>query len=85
MLKKQNFRGAILVAIFSFVLVSAWAAPKTYTFTVTLQSIPENAKVYYNDKLISTTTPATVTLNLTKKEVDKGLVLSSSKTDTPTE
>lgn len=83
MLKKQNFKGAILAAIFSFVLVSAWAAPKTYTFTVTLQSIPENAKVYYNDKLISTTTPATVTLNLTKKEVSHGVALKFVKSGYP--
>ncbi len=83
MSKKQNFKKAILAAIFSFVLVSVWAAPKTYTFTVTLQSIPVNAKVYYNDKLISTTTPATVTLNLTKKEVDKGLAFKFVKQGYP--
>lgn len=83
MMKKQNFKRAIFAAIFSFVLASAWAAPKTYTFAVTIQSIPENAKVYYNDKLVSTTTPATVTLNLTKKEVDKGIVLKFVKTGYP--
>lgn len=83
MLKKQNFKRAVLAAIFSFALVSAWAGPKTYTFAVTLQSIPENAKVYYNDKLISTTTPATVTLNLTKKEVANGVVLKFCKKGYP--
>ena len=82
MLKKQNFKRAIFAAIFSFILVPAWAA-KTYTFAVTLQSIPENAKVYYNDKLISTTTPATVSLNLTKKEVAHGVVLKFVKNGYP--
>jgi len=59
--------------------------PKTFTFSVTLQSVPEDAKVYYNDELISTTTPATVSLNLTKKEVANGVELKFVKNGYPDE
>lgn len=83
MLKNQKSKGAILAAMFSFVLFSVWAAPKIFTFTVSLQSVPENAKVYYNGELISTTTPATVTLNLTKKEVANGVELKFVKKGYP--
>lgn len=58
-------------------------APKLSLFAVTLQSAPDAAKVYYNGELISTTTPATVTLNLTKKEVAKGVELKFVKKGYP--
>lgn len=83
MLKNLNFKGAILAAIFSFVLSSAWAGPNVFTFAVTLQSDPGDAKVYYKGELISTTTPTTVTLNLTKKEVKSGITLKFVKAGYP--
>lgn len=83
MFKTPNFKRTILAAIFSVVSFSVWAGPKTFTFSVSLQSAPEEAKVYYNGKLISTTTPATVTLNLTKKEVANGVTLKFTKKGYP--
>ncbi len=80
---KQFFSKGVLTVILSFVLFSAWAGPKTYSFVISFQSIPGDAKVYYKEKLVSTTTPATISIDLNKKEIAEGVTFKFVKAGYP--
>ncbi|MCM1300699.1 MAG: hypothetical protein NC250_05725 [Alistipes senegalensis] len=58
----------LFVSLFMLGFSGITYAAKTVTFTVSLQSLPAGAKVYYKGQLVSMTTPATISLSVPKKE-----------------